>query len=96
MHKSGIILCATLGALIAVAPTRMHAQEVISIETGQVQGSSEGGITSFKGVPYGGPLTLVQTTFNDCTFQFGHDLNSRRALTIIQAANGKPVNIYLS
>jgi hypothetical protein len=50
MHKSGRILCATLCALIAVSATLMHAQEVVSIETGQVQGSSEGGITSFKGI----------------------------------------------
>jgi hypothetical protein len=42
----------------------------------------------------GGPLTLVQTTFNDCTFQFGNNLNSKRALAIIQAAKGNPVNIY--
>jgi para-nitrobenzyl esterase len=55
MHKSGRILCATLCALIVVAPTRMHAREVVSIETGQVQGSSEGGITSFKGVPNAAP-----------------------------------------
>jgi len=42
----------------------------------------------------GGPLTLVQTTFEDCTFQFGTDPNSKQALAIIQAAKGKPVNIY--
>lgn len=44
---------------------------------------------------HGGPLTLVHSSFKDCTFEFGEDPNSQEALAIIGKSAGKPVDIYL-
>src|SRR5216683_5875403 len=55
MSKSGQILSAAVCVLIAFCAARLHSQEVVSIGTGQLQGSSEVGITSFKGIPYATP-----------------------------------------
>jgi para-nitrobenzyl esterase len=42
-------------ALLVISTNCLHAQETVSIETGKLQGSSEAGVTSFKGIPYAAP-----------------------------------------
>ncbi len=49
------ILWVSVCVLVAVAPNRARAQEIVSIETGKLQGLTEGDVTSFKGIPYAAP-----------------------------------------
>jgi hypothetical protein len=44
-RRSERILWAAVVVLFAATATCVHAQEVVSIETGKLQGSSEGGVT---------------------------------------------------
>jgi len=44
----------------------------------------------------GGPLYLADVTFTNCTFKFGDNPQSKRALAAITASHGKPVNLLIS
>ena len=45
-----VMLC-----VLAAAAVGVHSQDVVSVETGKLQGASEGGITVFRGIPYAAP-----------------------------------------
>jgi para-nitrobenzyl esterase len=57
---SGLVILAKVCSaavltLLVVSTSPLHAQETVSIETGKLQGFSEAGVTSFKGIPYAAP-----------------------------------------
>jgi hypothetical protein len=43
----------------------------------------------------GGPLYLADVSFDDCTFKFGNDSNSKAALSVIMASKGAPVSLLI-
>jgi hypothetical protein len=44
---------------------------------------------------YGGPLNLADVTFENCSFRFGSDANSKAAIAAITASKGRPVSILI-
>jgi para-nitrobenzyl esterase len=41
--------------VLAATSVGAHSQDVVPVETGKLQGASEGGVTVFKGIPYAAP-----------------------------------------
>lgn len=46
----GLTICLAMACV-----SSCHAQDIVSIETGRIQGSTAGGVTSFKGIPFAAP-----------------------------------------
>ncbi len=65
MRKFGRFLNTAIWVLIAFTSICIHGQEVVSTETGQLQGASEGGVTSLEIWQYLNPDTRVGAGSSD-------------------------------
>lgn len=55
MHNSVCGQTIWLSVLFLVLAVGVRAQDIVTVETGKLQGASDGGITTFKGIPYAAP-----------------------------------------